>query len=141
MAKYAGHDVDLSWASDGGTVYTTIAQVIDLSGAGYSRNAIDSTTRDNTANWRTFLKGFKDAGEVSLGLAFDPSLASHGTGTAGLLSDFDDDSTIPNFRITFPDATTWTFAGFLTSFEPSEPLDDLLTADVTVKLSGDPTYA
>lgn len=141
MAKYAGHDVTFAWDPAGGTAYATIAQIVDLSGPGLARNAIDTTTRDNaTAFWRTFVKGFKDAGEMTFNVLFDPSLASHSS-AAGLLSDYNDDSTEASFRVTFPDAAVWTFGGFLTDFSITAPLDDNLGGDITVKISGQPTLA
>ena len=142
MTKYAGHDVDLNVDMDGGTTYTTIAQIGDLSGPSISRNAIDVTTRDTTpAFWREFIKGFKDGGEITFTLMFDPSETTHGT-TSGFLKDFEVDGTvIPAWQMAFPDGTNATFDGLLSSFDVSSPLDDALTADVTVKISGAVVWA
>ena len=140
MTKYEGGGVTLAWDNSGGTSFTDIGQVVDYGGPTLGRNSIDSTTRDDTNKWRTFIKGWKDAGELTFGVALDPALASHST-AAGFLGDFLDDSTIPNWQITFPDSTTWECLGFLTGSEPTGPLDDLLTADVSIKLSGEPTLA
>jgi len=48
-----------------------------------------------------------------------------------------------NFQLVFPDvgATTWAFAAYVTGFEPSAPVDDLLGASVTLKITGQPTLA
>jgi hypothetical protein len=47
------------------------------------------------------------------------------------------------FSITFPDAggTAWSFPGYVTGFEPSEPVDGALTASVTIKIDAVPTLA
>lgn len=141
MTKYAGHDADLAWDPAGGTAWVTIAQIVDLSGPSLGRNPIDVSTRDTTGNWREFAKGFKDPGEVTFNVIFDPSLAGHAS-ASGLLSDFNDDSaTLPAWRVTWPDAAVWTFDGFITAQEPGAPLDDALTMDVTVKVSGVPVLA
>lgn len=143
MAEYAGHDTDLHWDPAGGTAFVLIGQIRDLGGPGLQRNPIDSTHRDVTAYWRKFLKGFKDAGELTFDVALDGDLASHGTAAlSGMLYDFNNDGvTLPKFRVTFPSGRIWTCSGMITGYEPSSPLDDLETADITVKLSGQPTFS
>ena len=141
MTKYAGHDTTLGVDYSGGTAYAVIAQVVDIGGPNMSRNPIDVTTRDSTNYWREFLKGFKDGGEVTFNVIFDPGLAGHAS-AAGLLSDFNEDGvTLPAWQMTFADATAWTFNGFLSGQEVGQPLDDALTMDVTLKISGAPTLA
>jgi predicted secreted protein len=140
MAKRVGHDVVLQWDRAGGTVYSTIAQIVDISGPSMSRNAIDATTRDSTEYWREFLKGFKDAGEITFNLMYDPALAGH-SGTAGILADFYADSTIPAWRMQLPGSRNYTFRGFSTAFEVGAPLDDALAVDLTVKVTGKVTIS
>lgn len=141
MTKHVGMLADLYWDPAGGTAWgSAISQVRDISGPSFSRNAIDVTTRDQTDDyWMEYLKGLKDGGELTFDLAFDPAV--HGTASSGLLSDFEENTTIPEWRLVFPDSTEWTFPGFLTAFEPAEPLDDVLGASLTVKISGKPTLA
>jgi predicted secreted protein len=136
--KNAGHDVTLGIDMAGGTSYTEIGQIIDLSGPSIERNPIDVTTRDSTSNYREFIKGFKDAGELTFGVVLSLALATHGTAATGLLSDFSDDVTIPTCQFAFPNGTI-TIDAFVTGAEMSEPLDDALTMDVTLKASGVPT--
>src|SRR3972149_3346369 len=129
MGEYAGHDVDLAVDFAGGTTFVNVAQIRDLSGPGLSRNAIDATHRDSANFWRYFIKGFKDAGEITFDLVMDQDLSSQGT--AGFLGEWSDDGTsLPNWRITFPDGWTWTFRGLVSGQSMNAPLDDLLTADV-----------
>lgn len=144
MSKYAGDSVTLKWDPAGGTAYTTIGQIRDLGGPGIERTAIDVTTRDSPNWWNEFIKGFKEGGEFSAGLVFDPDLASHGTASTGLMSDFNTDTstTLPQFRMEFPGTSNFIiWKGFVTGFEPDEPHDDYLAADVTIKLSGKPQFS
>lgn len=143
MAKSEGGRTTISWQPNGGTAFTEVAFVQDdLSPPGLSRNAIDSTTRDDTAYTRTFIKGWKDTGEASFNVAYDPSAATHGTAVGGLYAIWNDDTTgLDDWRITYPDASTETFQGIMTAFEPTAPLDDLMTADITIKASGTITWA
>jgi len=142
MSKYDGKGVVLEWDAAGGTDYTTIAQIFEITPPGPSRNSIDVTAHDSTDDWKEFIKGIKDGGEVSFGLIYDPVLGTHDAST-GILSDWDEDSTIPTWRITFPDAalTKWTFPGFITATTPATPLEDKMTMGVTLKVSGKPTLA
>lgn len=142
MAKYSAFGTQLAWDPAGGSSYSTIGQIHNIGGPNLARDNIDVTTHDSTDMWREFIKSLKDGGEVTFDITYDPALGTHDAST-GLLSDFGDDDTIPNWQITFPDtgATTWTFPGFVTGFSPAEPIDDKLAASVTVKVSGAPTLA
>lgn len=117
-----------------------VAEVTNIGGPSLSRNAIDATHHKSPNAWAEFIKGIKDAGEVSMDIQYVPTNATHNA-SAGLLSDFADDTTISVWTLTFPDTTVWTFPGFLTGFEPGAPIDDKLTASVTIKVSGAPTLA
>jgi len=46
-----------------------------------------------------------------------------------------------NYELIFPDVgvTTWPFTALVTGFEPDEPVDDALSASVTLKITGKPT--
>lgn len=142
MSKYPSFGISLKWDPAGGTSYATIGQIQDITGPGISRNPIDGTTHDSPNAWMQFFKGLKDGGEVGFDIVYDPALGSHNADT-GVISDFEEDTIIPNFQVVFPDAaqTTWTFPGFLQEFEPQGPLDEMLAASVSVKVAGKPTLS
>lgn len=141
MTEYVGRATELHWDPMGGTAWKKIAQIRDLSLPSFSREEIDTSHRDQNF-WRTFAKGMKDAGEIGFDIMFDPQLASHGTASAsGLLADFANDGTaLPNWKIVFPDTTEWTCLGFVSGFDGDSPQDDALTADLSIKLSGEPSF-
>ena len=129
-------------AGAGPDVFATVAEVMDISGPGMSRAAIDVTTQDSAGKWREFIKGLKDPGEVTFDIKYVPTAATHKNAAQGLLAELDDDSTtLRNFKLIFPDSgsTTWSFSGFVSGFEPSAPVENELTASVTIQLSGAPT--
>ncbi len=120
----------------GPEVFTAIANVTNISGPGLARETIDVTAHDSPDAYMEFIGGLKDGGEVSVDVNYDP--ADHDV----LIADFDD--TAPrNYKIVFPDAgaSTWTFAGIMTGFEPDAPYDDKLSASLTFKVSGKPTIS
>lgn len=128
---------------DGGTpeTFTTIAELADIGGPALELEAMDATSHSSTDGWREFIGGLLNGGEVSLEIHFVPTHATHSY-SAGLIHDMVN-RTLRNFKIVFPNvsATTWTFAALVTGFEPKEPVDDKLTAAVTLQISGKPTLA
>lgn len=119
---------------------TTVAEVTDIGGPGMSREDIDMTHHQSPNRWREFAKGLKDGGEVTFTINYIPTNATHNVAT-GVLADFANDTTVDTWSLVFPDggATTWSFPGFITDFEPAAPIDDKLAADITIKISGAPT--
>lgn len=124
---------------DGGDpveVFTTIAKIKDIGGPAFNRGTHDASTQ--TTDWGEIVPGLKMGGQVTFDINLIPTEATHDENT-GLLKDFID-GTKRNFQLVFPDTanTTWQFAAFVLSFEPDAPVDGLLTASLTVEITGDP---
>lgn len=132
MASGLGFGVDL--LRNGVSIF----EVVDLGGPSLSRDAVEKTHHKSPNRWREFIKGLKDGGEISITIQYDPQNATHAY-SAGLLADFANDTSNPTYSVVFPDGTTWTLPGFVTGFEPAPELDDMFTADVTIKVAGQPT--
>lgn len=116
-----------------GASYTAVAEITKVTPPQYTRDAVEATHQGSPNAYREFIAGFKDAGEVALELNWVPSatdqwLAAFNTG-AGL------------FRITLPNGVTCTFNAIVTGYEPQTPLDDKMMASITLKVSGQPTWA
>lgn len=111
--------------------FTAVAEVNSIAGPTMTRNFIDVTSLDSTGGYREFITGFRDAGEVTLNMNFTRD------GYDNMKDDFESDST-RNYQIVMPDtgATTFEFAGLVTSIPLDIPTDDKITATVTIKLSG-----
>lgn len=121
---------------------TTIAEVTDISAPELSRDTAEVTHHQSPNMWRERIKILKDAGEVSMTINYIPSNSTHNVAT-GLLADFGNDTTNDTWSLVFPDtaATTWSFAGALTKHSVKAPIDDRLTADITIQIMGQPTLA
>ena len=111
--------------------FTELAGITSISGPGISREILDVTAHDSADAYREFLGGVKDPGEVSVDVNYDPS--EHDVWVDDL-----DDVTPRDYQIEFPDGTIWDFAAFLTSFEPTAPFDNKLTASASFKVTGKP---
>jgi predicted secreted protein len=129
--------------SPGAGTYTTIAEVQSINGLNLSLDSIDVTNMDSSNQWREFIAGLRDAGEISFDINWFMTGATHGV-SAGLLQDFNSSSTTTRlWQIIWPDtgSTTWSFSGFVTGFSVSDPFDGAVTASITIKLTGAPTLA
>ena len=122
-------------------IFTAIAEVANISGPSLSMDTIDVTNHSSTDGWREFIGGLLDGGEISLDINYQPTEGTHDF-TTGLLKNMSN-KTVRNFQLVFPDgsSTTWSFSALITAFEPSEPIDNKLSAAVTLKLAGKPTLA
>lgn len=118
-------------------VFTTIAEVKDITGPGFEASTNEATNHSSAGAVREWLAGMLDAGEVSFDLNFLPNHATQDE-TTGLLSEFLSRS-VSNYQLIFPNGQI-NFKALVTGFEPSAPVDDVLTASVTLKVTGLPTF-
>lgn len=114
----------------------TIAAIKNITGPGLSVDTIDTTHLTSTGNWRTFLSGPKDGGEVGLDLVWDPTDTSH-----EILEDVLIGGTATAFSIVWSDSgsTTWQFNALVTGLDPAAPFGDYLAQAATLKVTGTPT--
>lgn len=141
MARYSGFAATLKVEIS--AVYTTIAQIRDITGPSMSADTIEATDRDSTSGHKEFVAGLRDGGEVTFDINYDPDATTHSASATGGLVKLLKDGTSNNFRVTFADATptTATFAGIVTRFTPKTPYSGMQAADVTIKVSGVITWA
>lgn len=127
---------------DGATpeVFTSIAEIVELTPPQMSRDEIDVTSHSSSDGYREFIAGMRDGGEVSFRANWLPTDATH-DGATGLLETFNDNAT-HNWKIILPNTlATISFSGFLTAFEPDTPLEEQGQLSGTIKVSGKPTVA
>lgn len=121
-----------------GTTLTPIAELTSIGGVAISADTIDVTALDTSDGYREFLQGWKDGGEVSLSGHLNESDA----GQAGALAALESGAAT-SCTIVFPTAisASWAFDGIVTGFETGAELEDAVSVDITVKVTGKPTLS
>lgn len=114
--------------------FTAIGEINTISGPTMSRTTIDVTSLDSTGGYREFVTGFRDAGTMTLNMNFTR------TTYESMLTDFDS-NTARDYQLVLPDSavTTFDFSALVTELPLDVPMDDKITANVTLKISGQVT--
>lgn len=121
----------------GGGSFAAVAELRDISGPALSRNPIETTNHNDSDE--SFVVGIRRHGEVTFTVGYIPTDASHDDGTGLIQSWQNGDRDV--FRVTYPDGTEWVFSGFVTNFAVNAPVDDGLTADVSIRTTGQMQFA
>lgn len=126
-----GYGSKFEISADGGTTYTEVAEVFDITPPSDSVDVIDATHMQSPNGNREFILGLNDPGECSFEMNFVP-----GSDADLLIQATKNARERVTCRMTFPNGVTWTFSGLLTGYEPAVPTDDKMTATVTFKVTG-----
>lgn len=113
----------------------SIAEITSVSGLEISADTIETTNLDSSG-WRSFIQGVRDGGEVSVSGYFNPAdtngqYAMYTALTGG---------TVTSFKISFPSAmgAEWTFSGVVTGFTTGSEMEDSVSWEATIKVTGQP---
>jgi hypothetical protein len=143
MAEFSGYKTIIARETSTPGTYETFAQVRDLGGPSATADQIETSHRDSL--FRKFQAGMRDGGEMSFDIVFDPDLASHDPTLATSTYKDWENGTVRNYKVTFPGTgtktTTCTFSGVITGYEFDSPMEDALTAAITIKINGSLTWA
>jgi predicted secreted protein len=132
MSSKAVSGVGTKFQRWSGSAWVTLAEVNSISGPTMTRSFIDVTSLDSTGGYREFITGFRDAGTIALKMNF--TRASY----HAMKTDFES-PVAQNYQIVLPDTehTAFEFEGLVTEIPLTIPTDDKITADVTIKITGD----
>lgn len=138
MAKSRSVGTKLLVAASAGSTKTAVGGLKSISGIDASADDVEVTDMGNTDGYREYLPGFKDGGEVTVSGYMDGEDAGQ-TRMLELL----DSGDVVDCEIRFPAkiGKSWTFKAGVTKFTTSADVDDAITFDATLKVSGKPTLA
>lgn len=113
--------------------WESISDIKNIAGPSSTRDTHDTTALDTEGGYRTFITGFRDAGEYTFSMNFNRD------GYDKMLSDFESDDK-QNYEVVLPDdeSTSFEFEGLVTGCPVTVP-EEVVTVDVTIKISGKPT--
>jgi len=130
----------LKMGDGGGTeVFAAIAEVKGVRGPSLSGGVVDVTSFDS-AGVREFVATLRDAGTLSFSCNYIPN--GSGTGHQLFITHMYNGTT-KNFKLEFQFSPTVTmsFSGIITAAEISAELEQAVSLNVTIKVTGWPTWA
>ena len=112
-----------------------IANLTSIGEIGVESEEIDATDLDSPDNYKEFIAGSKDAGEISIaGNIKDESNVEKMLALA-------ESQSVENWQVDYPSGAKWNFKAFVKSFKDGEKTTDgLATFTATLRVSGKPTY-
>jgi hypothetical protein len=136
---YSSTGTLLQMDDGGGVTFTTIAQVQDIDGPAVSTDTEETTNHSSPGGFEEVIPTIKRSGEVTFPILYDPNDPTHDT-TTGLYF-VQNARAKRSFRMVYPTSPSrrWNFTGYITNLENHAPVAGLLTADVTIKVTGQPT--
>lgn len=116
----------------------TVGGLKSIGGIEISAESIDVTDLGNTDGYRESLPGIKDGGEVALSGFLDGE--DEGQDECYTLLNSGE---VVDCKIVFPAkiGKTWSFKAGITKFSTSADVEDAVTFEATLKVSGKPTLA
>jgi predicted secreted protein len=113
------------------STWKELAEITNIDGPTKSRDTIDVTSLDSVDGYREFLGSLRDGGTVSLSMNFSRDTYDE------MNADYESD-VLQNYEIYLPDAehTSFEFEGLVTELGLGIPVDDKISSDVTIKISG-----
>ncbi len=132
----AGSADVLAGGAAGAEVFTTIAEVTNLSGPTETLELIEATHMESPGARKEYIPSLLDSGEMTFDLNFLP-----GDANQNALRDDMNARAKTNYQLVWTDlaSTTYAFAGYVTNHGKTSQINDKLSAAVTVKITGDIT--
>lgn len=130
MPQYAisSHGVILEHKPGAGA-FTEVGELGDLSLPGMTRNEFDATPHNRDID--SWVMGVLRRDPITFPVFFNKTEATHAALRAAIIANSND-----GFRVTFPDGDLWLGSGFVKQVAQTAPVDGILTANVTIRLSG-----
>lgn len=135
MTKHFGYGAVLQVTTTTGDA--AIGQVLSLSGPGVDFPEVDTTTMDSSSNYRTSVPGLGNPGDVTISLMYDPGSVPHKR-----LAYYMGQRSTKAFKLyhgtTAADEDA--FSAWVKSLGREIPMDNMITADITLHVTGKPGY-
>lgn len=115
--------------------FTEIAEVINVTPGEATADRIDATHMQSPGRRREYISGLIDNGEASFEINWVP-----GSATDEFLRGLFESGEVRDHQIEFPNGVTVTYDASIIGFSKAIPIDDRMTATITIAVSGDETW-
>jgi hypothetical protein len=113
-----------------------VGLVRSLAAPSFSASAVDTTTFENDE--RTYMKGVKEWGEITFQTIADPEEDGDDTGPQwDWLKNLAITETPVSWFVQWPDGTLMICTAILVGMNVNAPMDELITTDVTLRITGE----
>lgn len=116
----------------GALAFVPIAELREITPPAMRRNMIDMTTHNEEDDARVV--GIRRSGDLSFDINFVPTNATHDEVDGLQAAWFEGTRNI--YRVEYPDGSGQMASGFVSDISPSAPVDDRLSAQVTIAITG-----
>lgn len=129
MAGIDAFGTQLKIGDEAGTSFDAVAEVTSVDFLDVEVEDIETTSHDSPGQWREYIGGLKDGGELSFELNFDPAVHGSLLDLVGVSREM---------QIVMPAGVDdiVEFEGYLKSLSAAAPHDDKLSATAAIKVSG-----
>lgn len=115
--------------------YVPVAEVTAVTPGSATADRVEATHMKSPGRRREYIAGLIDSGEASFEINWVPG----GPSDELLRRVFEDGETVKH-RITFPNGARVAYDAQITGYEKDVPVDDKMTATITVSVSGAETW-
>lgn len=138
---FIGYGCDIQISTNGGSSYATFGQVTELNLPNFKVKDVDTSNIQMANPWRSFQGGLIDGDVIKFKLIF--AKANYNTVLSNIrLSQVAGQNVM--FKFIFSDivttASTLVVSGYINGLGGMVPLDDMITCDVSLKVSGQPAF-
>ena len=116
-----------------------LGQITDLSGPSITKEQIEVTNFASPGSYREFIGGLRDAGQMDITLQMNPSSSTDNKIRSNF--DLDTDETKAISINLAGSGTTLNFSGSVFAMNHSIPLNDVISMDCTLRISGPVTVS
>lgn len=118
-------------------VFTTIPEVVRLSGPQIKFDLLDVTSHDSPGFFREFIAGLADGDVLAGHVNWRPSNTIHKSIRVAQYA-----RTLENFKVVFPDTTdnTVSLSAFIQTWGPKADIGTVLVSDFNFKITGQPAW-
>lgn len=119
-------------------VFTTVPEVMRLTGPSVRFDLLDVTSHDTTGFFREWIPGLADGEKVAASVNWRPSNTVHKNLRIDAYA-----RTLRNFKIVFPDTSdnTVAMATYIESQMPKADIGQPMLMDISLKVTGAPTWS